>query len=186
MHTGGQVFLSGDQAAGSRQPQLDRIGCEIVADCLRAGREVRLRVAGSSMLPAIWPKDVLLVRPKIDSQLFEGEVVVFARDGRLITHRVACRLDAEGNRLLTRGDSSRAFDLPVEAHNVLGTVAAIYRSGREMRVRRAGPSGAGGLLAFALRHTPDRIREVLLRFHALRRRLSAWTAWGTDAVASGE
>ncbi|MGD1026180.1 S24/S26 family peptidase [Candidatus Binatus soli] len=186
MHTAGEVFLTGDQAAGSRQPQLDRIGCEIVADCLRAGREVRLRVAGSSMLPAIWPKDVLLVRPKADSQLFEGEVVVFARDGRLITHRVARRLDAEGHRLLTRGDSSRAFDLPVEAHDVLGTVSAIYRSGREMQVHRAGPSGAGGLLAFALRHTPDRIRELLLRFHALRRRLATWTPWGTDAVASGE
>ncbi len=186
MHTGGEAFLTGDRAAGSRQPQLDWIGCEIVADCLRAGREVRLRVAGSSMLPAIWPKDVLLVRPRGDRQLSEGEVVVFAREGRLITHRVARRLDAEGIRILTRGDSSRAFDLPVAAHDVLGTVAAIYRGGREMQVRGAGPSGAGGLLALALRHAPARIREVLLRFHALRRRLFNWTAWGIDAVASGE
>jgi signal peptidase I len=186
LHTGGEEFLIADQAAGSRQSQLDRIGCEIVADCLRAGRAVRLRVAGSSMLPAIWPKDVLLVRPKAESQLCEGAVVVFARDGRLITHRVARRLDADGNRILTRGDSSRAFDLPVAAHDVLGTVAAIYRSGREMQVSKAGPSLAAGLLAFALRHTPDRIRELLLRFHALRRRLSIWTAWGIDAVASGQ
>ena len=54
---------------------------------------------------------------------------------------------------MTRGDALLAFDLPVAAHEILGTVAAIFRSEREIPVRKSGPSLAGGLLAFALRHT---------------------------------
>jgi hypothetical protein len=39
----------------------DRLGCELVADVLRAGGEARVRVMGTSMLPALWPGDILVI-----------------------------------------------------------------------------------------------------------------------------
>jgi len=181
--TGGEAFLTGDRAAGSRQPQLDRVGCEIVADCLRAGRDVRLRVTGSSMLPSIWPHDTLLIRAAGDSQPSIGDIILYSRGGCLVAHRVVRRLDAGIPRFETRGDALPASDAPVVQAEILGFVTAIVRGNREVPVR---PRKSAGLLAFALRHTPDRIGELLLKFHALRRRLSTWTPWGIDALASGE
>jgi hypothetical protein len=183
MRTGGEAFLTGDHAAGSRQPQLDRVGCEIVADCLRAGRDVRLRVTGSSMLPSIWPHDTLLIRAASDLQPSIGEIILYSRGGCLIAHRVVRRLDAAIAGFETRGDALPACDAPVVQAEILGLVTAIVRGNREVPVRAR---KSAGLLAFALRHAPDRIRGVLLRLHALRRRLFGWTAWGIDAVANGQ
>ena len=40
--------------------QCTALQCELVADVARAFGEVRLRVTGASMLPAIWPGDILV------------------------------------------------------------------------------------------------------------------------------
>lgn len=168
LHTGGEVFLTGDQAAGSRQPQLDRVGCEIVADCLRAGREVRLRVAGSSMLPAIRPHDTLVIRAAGDSQPSIGKIILYAGSGCLIAHRVVRRLDAGIARFETRGDALPACDAPVVQAEILGFVIAIVRGNRELPVR-AGKSA--GLLSLALRNS-DLLCRIALKVHAMRLRLA--------------
>jgi signal peptidase len=150
---------------------LDRIGCELIAETARAGHEVRLRVNGSSMLPSIWPGDALTVRPLRDAPASEGQVILFTREGRLFAHRVVGRLEsASSTQLITRGDAHDHCDPPVAASEILGTVASISRGGREVQMST---SPAQNLISFGIRHS-DFIRRAALKIHSIRRR--SWTA----------
>ncbi len=148
----------------------DRVGCELVAQSVRAGHEVRLRVTGSSMLASIWPGDALTVRPLRDATASEGEVVVFTREGRLFAHPIVGKLESLGSaQLITRGDAHDQCDPPVPASEILGTVASISRGGRELPFSL---SPARRLLSFAIRHS-DFIRRAALKIHSVRRQ--SWT-----------
>ncbi len=148
----------------------DRVGCELVAGSLRAGHEVRVRVAGSSMVPALWPGDELRVRALALAEPSRGDLLMFVRDGRLCTHRLVDWLDHAGAaRLITRGDAAPQCDPPVAPSEILGTVASITRGGREIPIAS---SSARALLSFAIRHS-DFIRRAVLKIHSVRRR--SWT-----------
>jgi len=43
---------------------------------------------GASMLPAVWPGDVLSVCRGSSTQALPGDIILFARQGRLFAHRV--------------------------------------------------------------------------------------------------
>ena len=145
----------------------DRVGCELVAGSLRAGHEVRVRVAGSSMVPALWPGDELLVRGLVLAEPSRGDLLLFVRDGRLCTHRLVDWLDHAGAaRLITRGDAAPQCDPPVAPSEILGTVASITRGGREIPISL---SPARRLLSFGIRHS-DFIRRAALKIHSVRRR----------------
>lgn len=107
---------------------------ELAASTLRATGRLRLGVAGSSMLPAIRPRDVLLVRACPAERVRVGEVVVFLRGGRLFSHRVIART---GERLVTRGDAVPDADPPVEPHELLGCVRRVVRGRRAFRPARS-------------------------------------------------
>jgi hypothetical protein len=74
----------------------DRLGCELVAAALRSGAHTRVRVMGTSMLPALWPGDILIAR----AQAFAPEpadIVLVLRSGRLFAqHKVV------GSKPITR------------------------------------------------------------------------------------
>jgi signal peptidase len=147
----------------------DRVGCELVAGSLRAGHEVRVRVAGSSMVPALWPGDELRVvgRAAVPAM---GDLLLFVRDGRLCTHRLVDRLDDAGvSRLITCGDAAIKSDPPIAVSEILGTVASITRGGREIPIAS---SPAQRLLSFAIRHSGF-IRRAALKIHSIRSR--SWT-----------
>ena len=62
----------------------------LVADCLRNGddscrirRSVRLRVYGESMLPSLWPGDVVEIESCSLEEVVSGEIVLAERDGRV-------------------------------------------------------------------------------------------------------
>jgi hypothetical protein len=134
----------------------DRIACELVAESLRAGHDVQVRVAGSSMVPALWPGDALIVRAVSPTELSRGDLLLFARDGRLCTHRLIAKLD----------DTSLKCDPPMSSDQILGSVVSVSRDGRDVPVvssRRA------KMLSFGIRHSGF-LRRVILKVHALRRR----------------
>jgi hypothetical protein len=149
---------------------------ELALDVLRSFGEARLPVTGASMLPSIWPGDILEVRaqrPRADQpchsddrsdeeSAFEdlkeqqiplprlrdrndsggglaicpGEIVLFARQGRLVAHRVLRKIyQQEGLFLLTRGDRLRKPDPPVSPEELLGRVTAIVRGDRRIAPR---------------------------------------------------
>jgi signal peptidase I len=156
--------------AESHRSTFERVGCELVAGTLRAGNEVRVRVAGSSMVPTLWPGDELTVRAMALAEPSRGDLLLFVRDGRLCTHRLIDRLDRAGaTQLITRGDAASEYDPPIAASEVLGTVASIERGGQKIPISS---SPARRLLSLAIRHS-DLMRRAALKIHFIRSR--SWT-----------
>jgi len=136
----------------------DRIGCELIAQTLRAGHQVRLRLTGTSMIPAVWPGAVTLVEPLKGASPGRGNVVLFLREERLFAHRVVSR---RGGRLITRGDALPRCDAPLAAAETLGVVTALVRGdGLTHRLSGAYPI-RHRLAAFAIRHSGLAYRLVL-------------------------
>jgi len=120
---------SSGQAA--RATSRETLGCELAAEVLRSFGKLRLRATGASMLPAIWPGDVLEVRRQAVTDVQPGDVVLFWRRGRLVAHRVVEKLARSGRTLLvTQGDRQSAADAPVSAEDLLGRVIGVRRGNR--------------------------------------------------------
>ena len=137
---------------------------ELAAELVRSTGRLRLAVVGSSMLPAIRPRDVLLVRRCVPGAARVGDVVLFTRGDRLFAHRVI----AAGASLVTRGDAMADPDPPVQPSELLGRVERVVRRGRVIRPRapRLGTRIAAGLF-----RRSARAGRVLTRVDAMRRRL---------------
>jgi len=112
----------------------------LVADVARSFGKVHLKVAGTSMLPSLWPGDILKVCPVNIADVPAGDVVVFSRNSFLVTHRVICN---SGSTLITRGDSLTSADPPVSGEELLGRVVSIHRAGRRVDPSPAWWHGVG-------------------------------------------
>ena len=100
---------------------------------LRSFGSLRLRATGASMLPAVWPGDILSVRSHGAAEALPGDIVLFGREGRLVAHRVVERtLCQDGIHWVTRGDSVGGNDAPVSSHEMLGRVTAIERGSQRL------------------------------------------------------
>ena len=107
--------------------QEDLVAIELAAESLRRTGRLRMRATGSSMLPAIFPGDVLCVSRCDVSAIAPGSVILWRRDDRLYAHRV---VQASGNKFVTRGDSHGDDDPAVDSADVLGQVVEVERGGR--------------------------------------------------------
>jgi hypothetical protein len=98
----------------------------LVADALRSGSHpcpsVRLRVYGESMLPAVWPGDVVEIASCSLADVSPGEIVLALRDGSLFLHRLISH-DTHGCFLLC-GDSMPASDPPFPPEAFLGRLVS--------------------------------------------------------------
>ena len=118
----------------------------LVTDTLRGiGREgfdrprnIRMRVYGESMLPALYPGDIVEIAPCAPHEVIKGEIVLATREGRFFLHRLLAPCQPDG--FLLRGDSMPGVDplFPLEA--LLGRL-----------VRRTESSRGISSSAFALR-----------------------------------
>jgi signal peptidase len=90
--------------------------------------QVRLRVSGTSMLPAIRPGDILVVHRCTIEEVNSCDVVLFGAGERLFVHRVIRKHVSSGAAvLITKGDALRSHDPAVSSSQVLGRVAAVER-----------------------------------------------------------
>jgi hypothetical protein len=106
---------------------------QLFLEVLRSFGQAKLAVTGASMLPSIWPGDVLEVRRRDATEICLGEVILFERDGRLFAHRVVEKVGGpERTLLITQGDGLRAPEPPVAPGELLGRVTAIVRGGRRI------------------------------------------------------
>jgi signal peptidase I len=144
---------------------------ELAVEVARTFGSLRLRVTGTSMMPAIQPGDLLSIGRVDLREASPGEIVLFAREGRLFAHRVvepsgSCR----DPYLVTRGDRLLDSDPPVLESVLLGRVTAIERGRRQVRSRPwlRGPDRVLGRLL----RSSDRAAALFLRLTALRRALS--------------
>ena len=104
----------------------------LVADLLRDGISVRVRVGGTSMTPAIRSGDVITLGPLGPRGPVRGEVVVFVLAGerpRLVAHRVVgvYRTASGEDRVIVRGDNISLADQPLHPSAIVGRVTRVER-----------------------------------------------------------
>ena len=137
---------------------------ELAAEVLSAGHTIRLQAQGTSMLPSIWPGDVLSIEPRPAHALVPGDIVLVAKQSRFFVHR----LIEKGNAWwITRGDSLPQVDEPATEVQVLGKVYLIHKKAGVM-VPNSQPSRLTRTFAWVLCHS-DLFRSLALRIHSLRR-----------------
>jgi signal peptidase I len=145
--------------------------CELAADVLRSLGTLHLRVSGCSMLPAVRPGDTLKIELRKAGQIAAGDIVVFARAGRLIAHRVLFSSTQDKNgQVITQGDASPSPDAPVSVMELLGKATHILRNG-ELRVSSGTRSVSERLIAGVIRRAG---RVVRVAAHLQNAFQSSW------------
>jgi hypothetical protein len=165
-------------ATSSHDTRLD-----LAAEVLHRFGEVRFIAHGSSMIPSIYPGDLLTVRSDSAAEARRGEIVLFLLGGRPFVHRVM-RKWPERNRVVfaTRGDALPKEDPSIDASQLLGRVTHIYRRGKSVAVV-AKPGPFTRAHRWAVRNSPIFAR-LLLAAHTLRMRLAGRSTDFADRSAS--
>ncbi len=143
----------------------DELHCEMAAELLRGRGTLQFRALGSSMIPSLWPGDILKICPGQIADVNAGEIVLFSRESLLVAHRVVRNC---GSALITRGDSLPFTDPPVGSE-LLGRVVGVIRDGREIQLQ-PGLSLPLRLLAWLVRHSGWCMR-LCVRWKSWRRHL---------------
>jgi len=92
--------------------------------------QLRLRVTGTSMLPAIPPGTDVLIRRTSPDDVVPGDVVLLRAYGGVRLHRLASKIGAGSSSvLITRGDNHTEPDPPVRGTELLGVLERIERRG---------------------------------------------------------
>jgi signal peptidase len=149
---------------------LELLKRQLVVDTLGTFGRIRLQVTGSSMLPAVWPGDILSVCHSEIAHVAVKDIVLSERQGRLCAHRVVDKIaGTESVCLITRGDRLSVDDPPVFAHELLGRVTLIQRNGSHIDPR-AGLSTGWRILSVILSRSALATRLML---HLIASRRSA-------------
>jgi hypothetical protein len=101
----------------------------LVVELIRQFGEVRLRVTGTSMLPAVWPGDILTVHRRDAAELSPGQIVLCYREQGFVAHRLVGK---HAGHLITRGDCLPYEDPPFREDEILGQVVTVLRNGRSV------------------------------------------------------
>jgi signal peptidase I len=139
----------------------------LATQVLQSWGKLKLRVSGASMIPTLWPGDLLTLQAHDFDRIQPGNLVLYAREGRFIVHRAVRKsVTAEGGFLITRGDCVAKEDAPVAASAVLGKVTQIQRRGLLLEPGRQFMLGRRILASLLCRW--DRVRNVILwlRIHS--------------------
>ena len=137
---------------------------QLAAEVLVRHGECSLQVLGASMMPTLWPHDMVRIVKRPFEELGVGNIVLYERNNRFYLHRLR-KIIPEGSSyvLIARGDALPHNDPPLPASHVLGVLAGVRR-GDQMLTLPGNPSlplravarllGWSGLLA-----------RLLIRFH---------------------
>ena len=113
---------------------------ELLAETIRLHGRGRLRVQGTSMLPSLWPGDLIEVARRSPAEIEAGAIILYARDQRLFAHRVLKKEAREDDYLLVaRGDRLSRPDPPVWSEELLarGLTKSVNRDRDLRRLRFA-------------------------------------------------
>jgi hypothetical protein len=139
----------------------------LAAEMLRGRVTIRLKALGMSMLPTLWPGDLLTIQSARCDEVAAGDIVLVARDDRFFVHRlIGWQLGPDCLLCITRGDALPHDDEPAAASELLGRVSGIRRGNRSFV-----PSRQVSVLHYALArmlYNWDRFRNLALRVHAVR------------------
>lgn len=143
---------------------------DLAAEVLRRFGEVRLVARGSSMIPSIYPGDLLSIRFEQSADIQCGDVVLCLREGRFWIHRVARKWREGGRRVFaTQGEALPNEDPPVDEKQLLGRVDSITRHGKPVEFART--HGLWTKLLQRSVQSSDVAASGLLHWHSLRTRI---------------
>jgi peptidase S24-like protein len=147
---------------------LDDFKRGMAEEFLRKTGFLHLQVLGQSMLPGIWPGDVLTIETKIANEMEIGDIGLFRRNARFFVHRVKNKLILDGSlHLLARGDSAWKNDPLFPAHALLGRVVEVQH-GNRITVPVREPALCARLLGW-LFASCSTARNLALRLDRIRR-----------------
>lgn len=149
----------------------DGVTLELATEVARFFGFLRFAAYGASMLPAIFPGDILRIHSETIDRFQPGDLVLFSRDSRWFAHRVI-RVEQNRNEpiLIVRGDALVTEDSPVHSGEILGRVVSVVRRGKSIDARRR-QSLTQRTLAWALRQS-DLLVTATLHLYSLRARIS--------------
>ena len=153
--------------------QRSAIGCQLIADVVGSFGEVRVKVTGSSMIPAIWPGDVVVVHRSDGVELKPGEIVLSMREEKLVAHRIVYICD---DSVITRGDTLYSDDPPIGKSEIVGRVICLIRYGRRVHLKQ---SAWQRISTYILRRSDFWQRMVLRVGIRLTRRGSREISWAS-------
>jgi Peptidase S24-like len=141
----------------------------LAAEILRRGGTIRLQALGISMLPSIWPGDLLTIEGIPGSEMVPGDIILFVHDGRFFVHRLISRPVGQpcDSSWITRGDAMPQSDPPVRTAELLGRVSAILQPDGRRIISSRRLSRFACVLAWMVCHCAS-FRSVLLRIHSFR------------------
>lgn len=153
---------------------LERSKRNLATQVLRSWGTLRLRVTGLSMLPTLWPGDILTFQSHDFEHAEPGELVLYMHEERFFVHRVI-RKSGLGDSmfLITRGDCMAKEDLPVPAASLLGKVTGIERDSLLLRPSLCLSSGSKIFASMLCRWSL--LRDAVLRLKMLSRSASSET-----------
>lgn len=136
----------------------------LAAEALRTAGKFRLAAFGYSMLPTLWPGEVLTIQVQSLEQVRSSEVVLFSREGRFFIHRVLRKVKMGlETRLITRGDALPWVDATVLPIEFLGKIVSVRRGVREIPVPACSPWRR--FMGLALTYSVH-LRSLGIRWHA--------------------
>lgn len=153
-------------------PATDHYKRTLLIANLRSGGPIMLRAWGTSMLPVIWPGDVLTIENS-SGQLNLGDIVLAERGGRFFVHRLVGR--ASENWMLLRGDALGQPDPAVTRSQVLGRVTAIC--GRQGTAVRSPRLTVLKRLAGLLLGEFHRVRNLVLCLYSRKQAAGTGAGW---------
>ena len=133
----------------------------LAVDALRRSGRLRLQVRGASMLPTLWPGDLVEIASCSLADVRPGEIVLTLRDGRFYLHRFIERSGTES--FVARGDAMPNPDPAFPATAFLGRVTRGKRSGQTVSISsRLRPLSRGLGLLFCYSNSA---RRIALKLH---------------------
>jgi len=157
---------------GHADHQSEDANLTLATEMLRSFGEVRSVVRGASMVPTLFPGDVLVVHPENAQTARQGDVIVFFRYGLFCAHRLMNKThEGDSTLLIARGDALSRNDPPFEENEVLGRVTAVIRRGKRIALDSARRAPSQRLLHWMVRRSEGTVKW-LLRWHSLNTRFS--------------
>jgi len=104
----------------------------LAAEMLRRHGSVQFKAWGTSMLPSLWPGDMLTIQSAAQDQVVPQDIILVQRDQRFFVHRLIEKRELQdATWLITKGDAILKRDPPAGASELLGRVVRIRRANRD-------------------------------------------------------
>lgn len=143
----------------------EHLKLDLAVEGLRSCGSIAVKAWGTSMIPSVWPGDLLTIRNVACEEVVPGDIVLVLRNDRFFIHRlIERRLSLNGQSWITKGDAMRHDDPP--GMELLGRITGIRRGDRAFEPRRR-ISQTQSAMAWMLCRS-DRVRNLALRIHAVR------------------